>query len=329
MDDLNSNNLDMGTATETETASIEDRLSGYFGQADTDSEETNGVDTNTADDVEIDQSNSDDEQTVTDSEEGDNVETTDEANDEVTTPEPADDFKIKIGDEEITYADLKGGYLRQSDYTRKTQELSGQRAILEQAQLAANQLVQKEVIDNMRLAYQVELMEEPNWADLKENDPFGYPDKREAWDAKMAKFAELQTIERNMHQQRVELENKRFVEMREKAKVEFYNRHPEFNDKTVADTHTEGMAKYLYNLGFSDEEIASIADPRLLTILYSAYKHEKTADKVEYAKKVISNKPKITAPKATGSRPQYTQARNKLRETGSTQDAIDALRNFF
>lgn len=43
---------------------------------------------------------------------------------DITTPE---------GVESVTLADLKQGYLRQADYTRKTQELSAQRALLQEA----------------------------------------------------------------------------------------------------------------------------------------------------------------------------------------------------
>lgn len=43
---------------------------------------------------------------------------------DITTPE---------GVEAVTLADLKAGFLRQSDYTRKTQELSAQRALLQEA----------------------------------------------------------------------------------------------------------------------------------------------------------------------------------------------------
>jgi flagellar motor switch/type III secretory pathway protein FliN len=47
--------------------------------------------------------------------------------------EVPDDAKFKVGESEITLGELKKGYLRESDYTRKTQELATQRKNFESA----------------------------------------------------------------------------------------------------------------------------------------------------------------------------------------------------
>jgi len=45
-----------------------------------------------------------------------------------------EDGKVKVGDQELALDELAAGYLRQSDYTRKTQDLANQRAELQSAE---------------------------------------------------------------------------------------------------------------------------------------------------------------------------------------------------
>lgn len=331
MTDFDANNSSETGDTTTEI-SIEDRLGNYFGQSDKEpnQEVTTGSE-DTATDLFVDFLKSGDEQPETDSEADEQTIEDDgsDATSEVTQAEPTDDLKIKIGDEELTYGELKNGYFRQADYTRKTQELASQKANLEQSQLAANQLIQKEVIDHMRRAYQVELMGEPNWAELRENDPFGYADAKENWEIKMAKFAELELLERNMHQQRVDAEARQFTAMQAKAREEFFSAHPEFKDTAVGKTHINGMVKYLSDLGFSNEEIEGVADSRMLKIVYQAYKANTANQQLESARETVASRPKINAPKSAGTRSDYSIARAQLRKTGSTEDAIKALSALF
>lgn len=72
------------------------------------------------------------------SEEDESDEETDEESEEEQEETPAfdDDTEIELGEDKkpVKLAELKKGYLRQSDYTKKTQELSTQREEVEQAQ---------------------------------------------------------------------------------------------------------------------------------------------------------------------------------------------------
>ena len=51
-------------------------------------------------------------------------------------------YKVKVGDAEqdVTLEDLQSGFMRQADYTRKTQEIAAQRSRLQQAEAIANSL---------------------------------------------------------------------------------------------------------------------------------------------------------------------------------------------
>jgi hypothetical protein len=56
--------------------------------------------------------------------------------------EPSQTFKVTVGgaEQEVTLEDLQSGFMRQADYTRKTQELAQQRQRLAQAEAIANSL---------------------------------------------------------------------------------------------------------------------------------------------------------------------------------------------
>ncbi|MBR0647711.1 hypothetical protein [Plastoroseomonas hellenica] len=108
-----------------------------------------------------------------------------EADEDTTEPDPAKTLvtvEIDGKAQRLPLAEVTRGYLRQADYTRKTQALAedrrafdGEASAVRQERLQYAQLLPA-------LAFQVQQMQgpEPDWARLKEEDPVGYMLKREA-----------------------------------------------------------------------------------------------------------------------------------------------------
>ena len=85
-------------------------------------------------------------------------------------------------EQEVTLDELKSGYSRQSDYTRKTQELANQRkqAETEFNAVREERAIYTQLLDQMRNQLDAGMQNEPDWVSLAENDPVGYNSQRAA-----------------------------------------------------------------------------------------------------------------------------------------------------
>ena len=74
---------------------------------------------------------------------------------------------------EVTLDELKNGYSRQSDYTRKTQELANQRKVAdtELGAVREERAIYTQLLDQMRNQLEAGMQNEPDWVSLAENDP--------------------------------------------------------------------------------------------------------------------------------------------------------------
>jgi ABC-type uncharacterized transport system ATPase subunit len=101
---------------------------------------------------------------------------------EVLETSPSYTVKVDGEEFEVTLDELRNGYQRQADYTRKAQSLAEQRKAYEANLAAVNQERQQygQVLENMAQYQNLELAQYQNinWQELKENDPMEYMEKR-------------------------------------------------------------------------------------------------------------------------------------------------------
>ena len=134
-----------------------------------------------------------------------------EVDEEVAEIETAPSYTVKVDGEEVevNLDELRNGYQRQADYTRKSQSLAEQRKAYE-ANLQAVQQEREQyaqVLGNMAQNQNLELQrfENVNWAELKDTDPMEYMEKRLEYQETKEKISELQN-ERVRVQQQTESE---------------------------------------------------------------------------------------------------------------------------
>ena len=125
-----------------------------------------------------------------------------EVDEEVAETETAPSYTVKVDGEEVevNLDELRNGYQRQADYTRKSQSLAEQRKAYE-ANLQAVQQEREQyaqVLGNMAQNQNLELQrfENVNWAELKDTDPMEYMEKRlEYQETKREEFLSCRTSE--------------------------------------------------------------------------------------------------------------------------------------
>ena len=123
-------------------------------------------------------------------------------------------YRVTVdGDEiEVTQDELINGYSRQQDYTRKTQELANQRKTIEQQaqELQQRDAIYAQLLPKMEAQLKGDLVDEPDWNTLYEDDPIAYVREKQLWDDKVKKLESV-----NAEQQRLQQEN--FVQQQQQV----------------------------------------------------------------------------------------------------------------
>ena len=242
-------------------------------------------------------------------------------------------FSVKIDGEEyeVSADELKSGYQRQKDYTKKTQALAEQRKEYE-AQIAKLNEHQEAFLSKAQMADQLlnrdlKKFEKVDWEQLKQDDPVGYVQKQiEVQDIRRAQsqlHEEAQRIiqfnqesQQEAYQKQLEAERKRMLEV-----------FPEWKSQEKATAHQAKIIEYAKQLGYTDQELSQIASVKALIAIDKARKY----DELQSTKKGITKKVKPTIrklvktkgtpAKGAAQRKVQQEGRERLRKSGSLRDA--------
>lgn len=254
------------------------------------------------------------------------------------TDEPQEDedpeYDIPIGDksEKVRWSELKNGYLRQQDYTRKTQEVAEQRKTLE-AELTANRAKRDQydaVLADIakRLGSEDGERSEAEWNNLRASNPAqyaqDYTDYLRRQNQRQAVRQEQQRVaqERNTEQQKalatyVEGERQKLV-----AAI------PEFGDPAKAPALLNSIRQFAKDtFGFSDAELNMAYDSRIIRGMYMAMNAQKAQASIPAAKAKLAAAPTLKpGPKQvnTKSAKQANReaAQRRFDQSGDINDAV-------
>jgi hypothetical protein len=267
-----------------------------------------------------------------DEEEAEEALESDEVEYEVEEPDAQTDtsYTVKIDGEEfeVTLEELRNGYQRQADYTRKSQSLAEQRkayeANLQAVQAERNQYAQ--VLENMSANQNAELQryENINWQELKDSDPMEYMEKRLEYQEAKDKIAELNN-ERYRVQQQNEAEMASVLQEKIQQEAELLVKQlPEYADPNS--TLKNDLRNYALGLGFSEQDVDGITDHRVVMVLHKAMLQDQVAKGVKRAKPVPKVVKSGTPQTKTQKAKKAVQAkRERLAKTGNARDAADVF----
>ena len=243
---------------------------------------------------------------------------------------------------EVTYDELLKGYSRQSDYTRKTQELSNLRQEYERgAQQYAESLPE---LQNLKQQYSQALgnvisnsvagLERFNidWNALREEDREEYLVKRaEFQDAKdqIRGFQERKAQEDQVMQEEARRNYHSMVSQEHQRMVE---QLPEWADQEERNKISADIKSYATSKGFTNDELSVLTDHRYLLTLMKAMKYD-SLQSSDIKSKKLKNKPKVVR-SGKGKEKSQTDSKVKaaqmkrLRGTGHINDASVLLEDF-
>ena len=266
--------------------------------------------------------------------------------DEDELEEEPEVYAVKVDGEELEVSldELVKGYSRQSDYTRKTQELASQRDEMTQLQqqwaseISQAQAERQQYIDALGHFVQnsmagLEQFSNVNWEHLRETDPIAFVTKKEEYREAQENVRQAQA------QQQIEAEKQQqeVAKMRQLAVQEEHTKLvaavPEWNDTEKRSKMASELSSYAVNQGFTKEELKQLIDHRSLIVLMKAQKYDALQNSDVKAKK-IKNKPKvIRAGKGTNKKSDTAKAKRiasmkRLKESGHVDDSVSLFEDF-
>lgn len=286
---------------------------------------------------EVDETPSETEPEEQDDQPSEDVESSDDEEDtDEPTPAPRK-LKVKIdGKEEwVNEEEAANGYSRTKDYTQKTQALSEQRKAFEAEATAVRQERQRYATDLGTIETILKEVHgaEPDWATLQMGDPAEYAAAHATWQIKQQQQSQVRQLkaeaELKIAQDSVRLHNERINA--EAAKLP--ELIPEWKKADVMKKELPKTIEYAKSLGYSDSDIANVADARVFVMLRKAM----LQDAAQSAKPTVQNKieavrvrtaapgsPTASSPKAEKD---LNSALARVAKSGKPDDAAAAILN--
>jgi len=249
---------------------------------------------------------------------------TEESEDETEdAPEYITEGNIEIDGESVSVEEIKLGYLRQADYTKKTQVVAEQRKAAEEQ--TANY---ESTLSALLTASGADLsrFDNVNWEQAAVENPEQYKQAKAVFEQTQQTYNFIKS-QADEHQKRNQEQQQAMS--RENAKESLTvlkSTIPNWNNDLYY-----SIGEYATStLGVTSEEFNDVHDHRMITALYKAMQFDqakvKTQKKVKAsAKKTLSGKK--GEPKDLGKKENHRKSRERLKKSGRMEDAVQALLN--
>ena len=242
-------------------------------------------------------------------------------------------YTIKVDGEELEVGidELKNGYQRQADYTRKSQALAEQRKETENIQSERMQLEQErqmyanglQMLQEQQTA-KLQDFDKVEWETLKQEDPYAYMIKKDEYRDAQERVGNLQAEQRLVQQEQAQQMQQARAHFVQQEYARLVDALPEWNDKDS--TIKKDIQEYATSVGFRPDEISQLADHRSVLIIKKAMEFDKLTKKVAPKKKAVKKVPKVQkAGRGTSKEETAAEAlkakRARLRKSGKQDDA--------
>jgi hypothetical protein len=261
-------------------------------------------------------------------------------NEETTTENNQELFDITINGktQKVNLDELKEGYSKGSDYTRKTMELSEQRRSIDTELDAISK--DKEAVKKMRddYAQKLQVVEQNlqtddniDWVALAQSDPTDYAIKKAEYDRKK----ELQS--------QVQQERQKLAEQQRKEQEQIYQNHiqnergkliemmPIFGDEQKAPKIMKDIGEFAMKQGYTEQEVNMVVDHRAVKTLHDAMKYNQLLErknlkdkKVKPTNRVVSSEGKNNT-RSTDKQLRVNDRMKQLKKSGNVKDAQKVL----
>lgn len=245
---------------------------------------------------------------------------------------------VEVNGEEKTVEELKSGYLRQQDYTRKTQALSEEKKVFAEQLAAVDQerAQYAEALPMLAQQIQQSVEQEPDWDTLYDTDPALAAKAERQWrkqlEDKQKQLQAVQTEQQRMQQiqqQRMDQARAQFVEQQREVLPDLI---PEWRDTKVAAQEAGEIREFLLQTGFPEQDIDAMNSALLVKMARLAMLQARGANRADKAKAkpkpAKGSKTMRAGSRGTQPKPKNAvrEAQQRLKSTGRVNDAAAAIK---
>ena len=272
-----------------------------------------------------------DESGVEDAPDEESPEEQSEEEEEQEKQEQPQSFTVKVDGKEVTVTldELQKGYSRTQDYTRKTQQIAEVRKQVEQETQAVR--AEREQYAQLLGALQAQLQSSEPQVDLERlyhEDPIEWVRQKEVMRERQEKLGAIQSEQQRLSKV-AKYEQQRAMEAQLASQQEaLLAALPDWKDPKKAKAEKALVIESAKAAGFSDEDLKSVYDHRLVLLLRKAALFDQMVSKRQGIKPVVNNGPRTAKPGAAGrvsTTTEGTRAKQRLAKTGRIDDAASAI----
>lgn len=246
----------------------------------------------------------------------------------------AEKFTVKIDGKEVEVSldELKAGYQRQQDYTRKTTEAAETRKAAE-AELSKARQQQEALYTQLNrneavLQAALEEQAKTDWDALLKADPVEFIRQQHLLQQRQAAlnetFRQKQEMERQAQAEQVQRAQVHVKEQQEALLAKL----PDWADPEKAKAGKAELREYLMAQGFDEQSVSQIQDHRAVVLSHKAMLYDRLMDKAKAAAKQVQKVPqKVERPGGVESSPldKRTSAYQRLSKSGRIEDAASVF----
>ena len=254
-----------------------------------------------------------------------------EEQEETEEGEQPQTFTVKVDGKEVsvTLDELQKGYSRTQDYSRKTQQIAEVRKQAEAETYAVR--AEREQYAQLLGALQTQLQSSEPQIDLERlyhEDPIEWVRQKEVMRERQEKLGAIQSEQQRLYQVS-QYEQQRAMEAQLASQQEaLLAALPDWKDPKKAKAEKALVIESAKAAGFTDEDLKSVYDHRLVLLLRKAALFDQMVSKRQGIKPVVNNGPRPAKPGAAGRVSTTTEgmrAKQRLAKTGRIDDATSAI----
>ena len=272
-----------------------------------------------------------DESGVEDAPDEETPEEQSEEEEETEEGEQPQTFTVKVDGKEVsvTLDELQKGYSRTQDYTRKTQQIAEVRKQVEQETQAVR--AERQQYAQLLGALQAQLQSSEPQVDLERlynEDPIEWVRQKEVLRERQEKAYAIQAEQQRLSYVGQQEQQRAMQEHLESQKDALLAALPEWKDPKKAKAEKALVLESAKSVGFSDDDLKSVYDHRLVLLLRKAAMYDQMVSKRQGIKPVVNNGPRPAKPGAAGrvsTTTESTRAKQRLAKTGRVDDAASAI----
>jgi len=240
-------------------------------------------------------------------------------------------YTVKVDGKEVdvTLDELQSGYLKDSDYRKKTSEIADQRRAIEVEAHAIQQERQQyaQALGQMQTGAQQQLNEykQIDWNKLREDDPMLFMQRRDEQRELEKSIEDGHKQQQSLAHQAQNYRAQQFNHNMETGKGKLLSVMPDWDDATSKSVREYGLGE-----GFTNEELSTLTDHRSMVMLRKAMMYDKIQRSQPARKRVKADTPKyvksgVAKSKGDVSARKRADKSKQLRKSGSVDDAASMI----